>query len=77
MNGRQDDDRGMTFYSSLSRTEGWSLQTDGFPIGEWKSGSLRLDPGPGWSRDGRQILVPALANDAGQTRQLFVITLSR
>ena len=40
VNGRQDDDRGMNFYSILSRTDGWSLQTDGFPIGEWKSGSL-------------------------------------
>jgi hypothetical protein len=41
----------------------------------WKSGELRIDPSPCWNRDGTQILVPGIADDAGKTRQLFVIGL--
>lgn len=58
------------------RSDGWTVESPGFNIGQWLSGDLRQDPSPNWNRDSNQILVPAVADDENKTRQLFIITLN-
>ena len=63
------------FYMFYRRSDGASIRTPGFDVDHWTSGDLRLDPGPLWNRTGTAILVPGIADDAGRTRQLFLVRL--
>jgi hypothetical protein len=60
-------------YTFLHRKSGRILRSPPLPIGEWRSGDLRLDPAPCWNRTSDAIVVPALAADG--TRQMFVLEL--
>ena len=64
------------YYVIYRRSDGAHVRSPGFSMGEWRSGPLRLDPGPCWNRDGTAILVPGLADDSEKTRQLFVVQIS-
>jgi hypothetical protein len=62
-------------YVFFRRSDGAHVRSDGFAIDGWTSGPLRIDPAPCWNRRGDAILFPALADDPGRTRQLFLIEL--
>ena len=64
------------YYAILNRETGDFVRTEGFDCKGWTSGNLRLDPAPCWNRASTQLLVPGLSNDAGRTRQLFVISIN-
>lgn len=70
-------DKGSNFYTILHRTDNIWVRTPAFAQGGYTGGDLRLDPGPLWNRDSTQLLVPGIADDAGHTRQLFIITINR
>lgn len=76
VNGHKEKTRGQNVYTFLDRTSGAVVRTRGFPIGDWTSGELRIDPSPCWNREGNSILFGAL-EASGTTRQLFVLTLNR
>lgn len=76
VNGHGVKDPGVSYYTILFRTERRLIRTRAFSRGEWVRGPLRLDPAPCWNRSGTQILVPAIADDAKKTKQLFVIQLN-
>jgi hypothetical protein len=63
------------FYAFLRLKDGASVTSGPFNVKGWTDGDLRIDPSPNWNRESNKILVSALANDADQTRQLFLITL--
>lgn len=67
-------EKGKNYYTILNRADKKWVRTPGFAQGGY-SGDLRLDPGPLWSRESRQLLVPGIADDAEHTRQLFIITV--
>lgn len=60
-------------YTILDRRTGEVRRSAPVPLGQWKSGDLRLDPAPCWNRTSDALLVPGLASDG--SRQLFVIEL--
>lgn len=66
-------DRPQNFYTLFRLADGAWTRTTGFDRGIYNKGVLRIDPAPGWNRDGTRLLVGGLAGDG--TRQLFVITL--
>lgn len=66
--------KGMNYYTILRLADQSWVRTPGFSQGGY-SGDLRLDPGPLWNRGSTQLLVPGIAEDAGHTRQLFIITV--
>lgn len=68
-------EKGSNYYTILRLADGAWVRTGGFDQSGYTSGDLRLDPGPLWSRDSSQLLVPGLAKDGERTRQLFVITI--
>ena len=74
VNGHKRKDAGRNFYTFLHRPTGRVISTKGFPIGEWTSGTLRIDPSPCWNRTGDRILFGAL-DESGETRQLYVLKL--
>lgn len=61
-----------TFYNMQDKHV---VKTEGFSIGKWVSGTLRIDPAPAWNRAGNQILFGAL-DESSNTRQLYVLTLT-
>ena len=63
-----------SYYVVYRRSDGVSVRSTGFNIGNLASGDLRQDPSPCWNRSNNQILVPAIAKD-GKSRQLFVLTI--
>jgi hypothetical protein len=63
------------FYAFLRLSDNATVTSQAFNVRGWTSGDLRIDPSPNWNRESNQILVSALAHDAEQTRQLFLITL--
>lgn len=67
-------EKGKNYYNILNLADQTWVRTPGFSQGGY-SGDLRLDPGPLWNRDGTQLLVPGVADDAEHTRQLFIITI--
>ena len=74
VNGYKRKSDSSSNYVVFRRSDGASVRTRGFNIGDWASGDLRQDPSPCWNRTGDQILVPAVAED-GRSRQLFVLNL--
>jgi hypothetical protein len=66
-------ERGRNMYVLFRRSDRTVLRSPGFAIDGWSGGPLRIDPAPCWNREGTQILFPAVADDAGRTRQLFRI----
>ncbi|MFN7933950.1 MAG: hypothetical protein U0R19_11510 [Bryobacteraceae bacterium] len=64
------------FYVVFRRSDGAYVRTGGLPIDDW-SGDLRCDPAPCWNRANDQIAVPAIANDAGRTRQTFLLRIRK
>lgn len=66
-------DRPQNYYTLFRLADGAWTRTTGFDRGIYNRGVLRIDPAPGWNRDGTRLLVGGLASDG--TRQLFVISL--
>jgi hypothetical protein len=60
-------------YVFFYRRDGSILRSPALARDHWTSGELRIDPAPCWNRDGTQVLAPGVADDAGRTRQLFLI----
>ncbi|MDC0935394.1 hypothetical protein OAS39_03830 [Pirellulales bacterium] len=75
VNGYGYKQPGVNYYAILSREDNRLIRTQAFSRGEQVSGSLRIDPAPRWNRQGNQILISAITDDAKPTRQLFLITL--
>ncbi|MFO1021483.1 MAG: hypothetical protein U0903_12415 [Planctomycetales bacterium] len=73
VNGFRVSKEKQNYYAIYRRTDGAHIRSQGFNIGQWGSGDLRLDPAPTWSRSNTQLLVPGLAEN--HTRQLFLITI--
>jgi hypothetical protein len=69
-------DAGKNRYVFFRRADGAHVRSGGFPIDGWTSGPLRIDPAPSWNRRGDRVLFPAIADDAGRTRQLFLVELA-
>jgi hypothetical protein len=67
-------DRPANYFTILRRADGAWTRTEGFDRGQYTA-ELRIDPAPGWNRDGTQLLLGGLSDDAERTRQLFVITV--
>lgn len=63
-------------YVFYRRSDGAHVRSEALPIDRWTSGPLRIDPAPCWNRRGDRILVPAIADDPGRTRQLFLIEVT-
>jgi hypothetical protein len=66
---------GQNHYVLYRRSDSAWVRTRGFNRHGYTEGPLRIDPAPCWNRDGTQILFPAIAEDAGHTRQLFRLRL--
>jgi len=64
------------FYVFIRRADSTHLRTRGLPVDHW-SGDLRCDPAPCWNRTSDQIAVPAIADDAGRTRQTFLLRIRK
>jgi hypothetical protein len=65
------------FYAILRRSDGSYVRTRGLPVDNWTDGDLRCDPAPCWNRTSDQIAVPAIADDAGRTRQTFLLRIRK
>ncbi|WP_437203033.1 hypothetical protein [Planctomicrobium sp. SH664] len=63
-------------YAVISKETGLLLETKPFSRGEWTRGPLRIDGAPAWNRDGTQFAFTTISEDAGKTRQMFIITLT-
>ena len=74
VNGHKHKESKQTFFTLYNEHRQQVIRTRGFPIGDWLSGALRIDPAPGWNRAGNQILFGAYDENT-QTRQLFVLTI--
>lgn len=64
------------YYVVFRRGDGAYARTPGFSHPGRTSGDLRVDGSPNWNRTNDQILFPGIANDAGHTRQLFLIRIT-
>lgn len=62
-------------YVFVRRADNTTVMSGIFDVTGWTSGDLRCDPAPCWNRESNQIVFPAIANDAGRTRQMFVLRL--
>ena len=74
VNGFKDREVRANFYTVYRRSDGASVRSKGFSIGDWLSGDLRQDPSPCWNRDSDQIMVPGLSGD-GASRQLYLLSV--
>ena len=74
VNGHKRKDLKQTFFTILNRKSNRIIRTEGFPIGDVVSGTLRVDPAPRWNRESNQILIGAYDTQS-RTRQLFLLTL--
>jgi hypothetical protein len=59
-------------YTVLRRSDGAWARTRSFGHAGFTGGDLRVDGSPCWNRASDAFLFPAIAGDAGHTRQLFV-----
>ena len=75
INGHKRKDLKQTFFTLYNEREDRLIRTEGFPIGDWISGALRIDPAPGWNREGDRILFGAY-DEESETRQLFLLTIA-
>jgi hypothetical protein len=66
---------GKNYYNILRRSDSAWTRTAGVDQGGYITGELRIDPSPCWNRDSTQLLAGGIANDAGKTRQLYLITI--
>jgi hypothetical protein len=64
------------FYTVLNRADGTFVKTKSLPVDNWLGGDLRLDPAPCWNRTNNTIAAPAIADDAGRTRQTFLLRIN-
>jgi hypothetical protein len=62
-------------YAFVNLADDRYLQSGEFDVTGWTGGSLRCDPAPCWNRTSNAIVVPAIANDANKTRQMFLISI--
>ncbi len=76
VNGFKNRKEAKNYYVIYRRADGAHFRTQGFNIGQWKSGDLRQDPSPRWNRSNDQILVPAVSPD-GKSRQMNILTIHR
>ncbi len=76
VNGHKRKDLKQIFFTLLRRRDNLVIQTQGFPIGPWLSGTQRIDPAPCWNRNSDQILFGAY-DETTQTRQLFLLKINR
>ncbi len=65
--------QGRNSYTFVRVADAVSVRSETFDVTGWTSGELRCDPAPCWNRASDQIVFPAIAGDAGKTRQMFVI----
>lgn len=70
-------EKGKNYYNILRRADGAWTRTAGVDQGGYITGELRIDPSPCWNRDGTQLLVGGIADDAQKTRQLYLLTIKR
>lgn len=61
------------YYTIVRKADNTWAKSGGFDVTGWTAGDLRCDPAPCWNRESSQIVFPAIADDAGKTRQMFVI----
>jgi hypothetical protein len=62
-------------YTFVLVSDNTSITSKPFNVTGWTSGDLRCDPAPCWNRGSNQIVFPAITDNAGKTRQMFVIRL--
>ncbi len=62
-------------YTFVRLADNATVTSELFDVTGWTSGDLRCDAAPCWNRAGNQIVFPALADDEGRTRQMFVLRL--
>lgn len=62
-------------YAIYNRTDKTYVHSRGFSHPGFTSGDLRVDGSPCWDRLNSQILFPAIADDAGHTRQMFRLAI--
>lgn len=68
-------DRPLTSFVVFRRSDGAWLRTEGLDQTGYTRGDLRIDPAPKWNRSSNQVIFPSLADDAGRTRQMFLLTV--
>jgi hypothetical protein len=73
VNGSRNDSR--NHYTFLRRADNSWVKSGGFDVTGWTSGDLRCDPAPCWNRTSNAIVFPAIADDTGKTRQMFMMRL--
>lgn len=73
-NGHKRKGQQRNFFTLLHEPSGRVIRTEGFPIGQWLSGTTRIDPAPRWNRESNQILFAGLDTETN-TRQLFLLTI--
>ncbi len=56
INGHKRKDLKQSFFTLFREQDSRVIQTRGFSIGNFLSGTLRIDPAPGWNRNSDQIL---------------------
>jgi hypothetical protein len=71
VNGSRKDSRNR--YTFVRRSDNSWVKSDEFDVTGWTAGDLRCDPAPCWNRESNQIVFPAIAGDAGKSRQMFLI----
>ncbi len=74
INGHKIKPQKQTFFTFYHLSQHRVIRTEGFPIGEFTSGELRIDPAPCWNRSGDQILFGAY-DPKSDTRQLFLLRI--
>lgn len=74
INGHKIKKQQETFFTLFHFATNRVIRTAGFPIGEFTSGALRIDPAPCWNRKSNQILFGAYDAETN-TRQLFLLRI--
>ena len=74
INGHKRKDLKQTFFTLFHEPDQRVIQTQGFSIGDFLSGELRIDPAPRWNRDSSKILFGAF-DPKSETRQLFLLKI--
>lgn len=75
INGHKNKKLKQTLFTLFNEKQNRVIRTRGFPIGDWLSGELRIDPAPGWNRTNDGILFGAY-DSKSKTRQLFLLRIS-
>jgi hypothetical protein len=74
INGHKRKDLKQSFFTLLRERDERVIQTRGFSIGPWLSGTQRIDPAPCWNRDSDQVLFGAYDSET-DTRQLYLLKI--